>query len=269
MGCSFLLQTDFVIPADKMEAYFHLKISPAAGLTFQPAVFYWAYLQRGLAGSWESLGSLTQPVTHSSASTMLLGLNYFPPLLRPNPYSEKPPRLKSRCHMNPSKFRGHKNVTSSRPFYIRRLKNPFKADQSPKPDWEIEAETPRATAFKLATGKVFSANEAVIYMRKVKLYVEMHIWGDRNFKESLALIQSHTQSVSLPPSLLPLFPFSFYLYLSHVPSIPLPSSSSSSVSAPFLWIRSMFCYHSPSNLSLPPPPSLFISVKECWSPSSL
>lgn len=77
--------------------------------------------------------------------------------------------------MNPSKFHSHKNVTSSRLFYIRGLQTPFKADQSPKLDWEIKAETPLAAAFQVGNGKVLSANEAVIYMRKVKLYVEMHI----------------------------------------------------------------------------------------------
>lgn len=79
-----------MIPADKPGRISSFKISPAAGLTLQPTVFYWAYLQRGLAGSPESLGSRTEPLTHSGTSTALLGLNYFPPLLRPSALDTNP-----------------------------------------------------------------------------------------------------------------------------------------------------------------------------------
>lgn len=77
--------------------------------------------------------------------------------------------------MNPSKFGSRKNVTSSRLFYIRRLKAPSKQINHQSLTGEIEVETPRATAFKFGIRQSFSTNEAVIYMRKVKLYVEMHI----------------------------------------------------------------------------------------------
>lgn len=162
---------------------------------------------------------------------MLLGLNYFPPFVA----SRKTCAPQSRCHMNSSKFFGaiKPSLLSRRLFfkniYIYPSSSPSKQINHQSLTGEIEVETPRATAFKLATGQSFFFFFRLTKLlsiwekkKKVKLYVEMHIWGDRNFKESLALIQSHSsQSLSPPSSLSSLPPFSFYLYLSHVPSIPL------------------------------------------------
>lgn len=126
------------MPADKAGRISSWKISPAAGLTFQPTVFYWAYLHRGLAGSGESLGSRTEPLTHSAASAVLLGLNYFPPLLRPsaartNPFISQAPlrepaqisgAVKALCPF-------HNSSSTSQPVRIIKAKQSlFKADQS-------------------------------------------------------------------------------------------------------------------------------------------
>lgn len=93
---------------------------------------------------------------------------------------------------NLSKFQGHcAHSTTS------------KADHHSKPI------TLQSRSIPVINQQSFLTNEAVIFTRKVKLYVEMHIWG--NFKESLALIQSRS---SLPLSL---FPSSFFhfIYTSH------------------------------------------------------
>lgn len=249
-------QSYFVIPADRMEHIFAFKISPAAGLTFQPAVFYWAYLQWGLAGSWESLGSLTEPVTHCSTSTMVLGLNYFPPLLRPNPCSEKPVCLRVVATWTRPSLVAIKTPLLLASFTFDLLK-PFQSRSITKAwlgNWSGNASR---DAFQVGNRQSFSTNEAVIYMRKVKLYVEMHIWGERNFKESLALIQSHSsQSLPFPPPSSPPPSLSFFIL-----SIPLtrslnPTPLFFSVTAAFLWIGSMFLLSLPLQIS--PPLSFYL-----------
>lgn len=194
-----------------------LKLSPASGLTFQPAVFYWAYLQRGLAGSWESLGSPAQPLTHSAAPTIQLGLNYSHLCCVPGRFAPE-----SRCHMNRSESGRHKHVTCSLLFYIWQLKTPFRS-------WSISGASLWRECFQVC--KVFPLTKLLsIWWVCVELYIGTDIWA--NFKESLALIQSRSSHfLPLPRPCPPSSSFLFYLHLSHVPSIPLSSPSSSA--APF------------------------------------
>lgn len=131
MWYSFPSAGAFVIPADKPGRISCFKISPAAGLTFQPTVFYWAYLQWGLAGSRESLGSRTEPVTHSGTSAVLLGLNYFPPLLRPSARSHKPVHLPDAATWTCPNFRGplkrcaHSTISKADPSHQNHQSKPF------------------------------------------------------------------------------------------------------------------------------------------------
>lgn len=210
MWHSFSSSGVFVILADKPGRISSFKISPAAGLTFQPTVFYWAYLQWGLAGSRESLGSRTEPVTHSGASTALLGLNYFPPLLRPSALAQtrSSPR---RRYVNLSKFQGPVKAVVHFPQY-QKADTSHQNHQSKPITLQSRSITLQSRSIQVGNRQSFPTNEAVIFRRKVKLYVEMHIWG--NFKESLALIQSGS-SWALPPLPLPLSSFFHFISTSH------------------------------------------------------
>lgn len=192
-------------------------------------MFYRAYLQWGLAGSW---GKPWQPNTASNS------LQHFNNAARTQLFSTfccVPKNLRSSeslPHELLQVFAAIKTSLLLFFFFFTSELLSFKADQSPKPDWGNWSGNASRDGFQVGNRAkfFFSANEAVIYMRKkVKLYVEMHIWGDRNFKESLALIQSHSsQSLSPPSSLSSLLPPSFFIL-----SIPLtrsldPTSSSSS-----------------------------------------
>lgn len=229
-----------------------LKLSPASGLTFQPAVFYWAYLQRGLAGSWENLGSPTEPLTHSGAPTIQLGLNYSHLCCVPGRFAPE-----SRCHMNRFELGRHKNVTCSPLFYIWQLKTPFQS-------WSISGASLWRECFQVCNRQSFSTNEAVIYMLGVCWTIRCNGYLGQ-FQRVTGAYPITQQSLSPPPpTLSPPSSFLFYLHLSHVPSIPLSSSSSSAL-FPLLFcrIKSVFCYRSPfKSLTF----FFFISVSECWSP---
>ena len=258
-----------------MGAYFlHLKIPPAAGLTFQPAVFYWAYLQWGLAGSW---GKPWQPNTASNS------LQRFNNAARTQLFSTfccVPKNLRaseSLPHELLQVFRRHKTVTPfSTPFfkkyiYISKLLS-FKADQSPKPDWGNWSGNALRDGFQVGNRAkfffFFSANEAVIYMRKKKKLS----YTLKCISEAIAISKSHWRlsnhtavSLSLPPPPSPpSLPFHF-IYTSHTfPRSHFFFFYFFTVSAPF----SLNYIHVLLSLtSLPPSRSLsfFISVKECWS----
>lgn len=166
-------------PADKTRVFF----SPGAHLLL---CFYGAHLRHGPAGPWESLGCRTQPITHGNTSATPLRLNYSPPLLSPKQLSRK-------SLTNPSKFLSGKSITPSR----RGLRTSFKADPSSlgKLKWERLAR--QLSSWQTAK---FSANEGR-YLCRRSWSVRGSIGGDRNFKESLALIQSRS---SRPPSFLSL-----------------------------------------------------------------
>lgn len=219
-------------------------------------MFYWAYLQSGLAGSWDNLGSLTQPITHSSTSTMLLGLNYFLPLLHPNPDSEQPLRLRVVATWTRPSFIAIKTSLLLASFTFEGFKPPSKQINHQSWTGKLKRKRLSRQLFKLVTAKFCRLTKLLSIWEKLSYTLKCISENDHNFKESLALIQSHSSQSSSPP-----LPASLSLFF--ILSIPLtrsldPTPLFFSVSAPFLRIRSMFCYHSSSNLSPPPLFSLYL-----------
>lgn len=187
-------------------------------------MFYRAYLQWGLAGSW---GKPWQPNTASNS------LQHFNNAARTQLFSTfccVPKNLRSSeslPHELLQVFAAIKTSLLLFLFFLHPSSSPSKQINHQSLTGEIEVETPRATAFKLATGQSF-------FFRLTKL---LSIWEKKLsytlkcISEAIAISKSHWRlsnhtavSLSLPPPPSPpssLPPFSFYLYLSHVPSIPL------------------------------------------------
>lgn len=187
-------------------------------------MFYRAYLQWGLAGSW---GKPWQPNTASNS------LQHFNNAARTQLFSTFCCVPKNLCsseslpHELLQVFAAIKTSLLLFFFFLHPSSSPSKQINHQSLTGEIEVETPRATAFKLATGQSF-------FFRLTKL---LSIWEKKLsytlkcISEAIAISKSHWRlsnhtavSLSLPPPPSPpssLPPFSFYLYLSHVPSIPL------------------------------------------------
>lgn len=187
-------------------------------------MFYRAYLQWGLAGSW---GKPWQPNTASNS------LQHFNNAARTQLFSTfccVPKNLRSSeslPHELLQVFAAIKTSLLLFFFFFTSELLSFKADQSPKPDWGNWSGNASRDGFQVG-------NRAKFFFRLTKL---LSIWEKKLsytlkcISEAIAISKSHWRlsnhtavSLSLPPPPSPpssLPPFSFYLYLSHVPSIPL------------------------------------------------